>query len=266
MTKATGKVRVGIGGWVFEPWRGSFYPDDLVQRRELEYASRKLTTIEVNGTYYGSQKPATFQAWHDETPEDFVFALKGPRFATNRKVLAEAGPSVEKFLSSGITRLAAKLGPLNWQFMATKKFDPVDFAAFLALLPKQRDGLHLRHAVEVRHDSFRCAEFVDLARQHEVAVVIAGDAVFPQIADVTADFVYARIMGTVEDEPLGYARGALDQWADRARVWAEGGVPQGLDPVAPPAKAQPRDVFLYVISGYKEHNPQAAMGIIERLG
>lgn len=266
MTKATGKVRVGIGGWVFEPWRGSFYPQDLVQRCELEYASRKLTTIEVNGTYYGSQKPTTFQAWHDETPDDFVFALKGPRFATNRKVLAEAGPSVEKFLSSGITRLGEKLGPLNWQFMATKKFDPVDFAAFLALLPKERDGLRLRHAVEVRHDSFACAEFVDLARKHEVAVVIAGDAEFPQIADVTADFVYVRIMGTSEAEPLGYARGALDQWADRAKIWANGEAPQGLDPVAPPAKAQPRDVFLYVISGYKEHNPQAAMGIIERLG
>lgn len=266
MAKATGKVRVGIGGWVFEPWRGSFYPDDLVQKRELEYASRKLTTIEVNGTYYGSQKPATFQSWHDETPDDFVFALKGPRFVTNRKVLAEAGPSVEKFLSSGIARLGAKLGPLNWQFMATKKFDPVDFAAFLALLPKQLEGLPLRHAVEVRHDSFACAEFVDLARQYEVAVVVSADGAFPQIADITTDFVYARILGTVEDEPLGYAPQALDAWAERAKLWATGEVPKGLATFAKPAKPAPRDVFLYVISGYKERNPQAAMEIIERLG
>lgn len=266
MVKATGKVRVGIGGWVFEPWRGSFYPDDLVQKRELEYASRKLSSIEVNGTYYGSQKPATFQSWHDETPDDFVFALKGPRFATNRKVLAEAGPSVEKFLSSGIARLGDKLGPLNWQFMATKKFDPVDFAAFLALLPKQLEGRRLRHAVEVRHDSFACAEFVDLARAQGVAVVVSADGAFPQIADITTDFVYVRALGTVEDEPLGYAPQALEEWADLAKLWAAGEVPKGLATFGTPAKPAPRDVFLYVISGYKERNPQAAMGIIERLG
>ncbi|MDB5664567.1 DUF72 domain-containing protein [Cypionkella sp.] len=265
MTKAQGKIRVGIGGWTFEPWRGSFFPDDLVQKRELEYASSKFSSIEVNGTYYGSQKPATFQSWHDEAPDDFVFALKGPRFATNRKVLAEAGPSVERFLNSGITRLGDKLGPLNWQFMATKKFDPEDFAAFLSLLPKEIEGRQLRHAVEVRHDSFACAEFVDLVRSHEVGIVVSADGDFPQIADITTDFVYARILGTVEDEPLGYPPKALDEWAGRAKVWAAGDVPKGLATFAKPAKPAPREVFLYVISGYKQRNPQAAMGIMERL-
>src|SRR5579859_8152064 len=169
-------IRIGVGGWTYEPWRGAFYPDDLPQKRELEYASRKLTSIEINGTYYGSQKPESFARWHDETPDDFVFALKGPRFATNRRVLAEAGPSIEKFLTSGILELKDKLGPINWQFMGTKKFDPEDFAAFLKLLPASIEGRAIRHAVEVRHDSFKSPDFIALARAHQVAVITAGDA------------------------------------------------------------------------------------------
>src|SRR6187549_2304836 len=137
---AEGRIRVGVGGWTFEPWRGAFYPDGLPQKRELEYASSKLTSIEINGTYYGSQKPASFRKWHDETPDDFVFAVKGPRFATNRKVLAEAGDSIARFFGSGVMELKDKLGPVNWQFMATKRFEPDDFAAFLALLPKEVEG------------------------------------------------------------------------------------------------------------------------------
>ena len=163
-------IRIGIGGWTYAPWRGIFYPRAVTQKQELHFASRKLTSIEINGTYYGSQKPESFAKWHDETPADFVFALKGPRFATNRRVLAEAGPSIERFLGSGITELKRKLGPINWQFMATKKFDPEDFAAFLKLLPKRVDGVPLRHAVEVRHDSFRVPEFVALAREHGIAI------------------------------------------------------------------------------------------------
>ncbi len=155
MAKAAGAIRIGVGGWVFEPWRGSFYPEGLPQKRELEYAAGQLTSIEINGTYYGSQKPESFARWREETPEDFVFALKGSRYCTNRKVLAEAGPSVEKFLTSGLTELRHKLGPINWQFMPTKRFEPDDFEAFLKLLPKELDGIALRHAVEVRHDSFR---------------------------------------------------------------------------------------------------------------
>ena len=264
---ATPRIRVGIGGWTFEPWRGTFYPSGLPHRRELEHASRQLTSIEVNGTFYGSQKPETFAKWHDETPDDFVFALKGPRFATNRRVLAEAGDSVERFLNSGVLELKDKLGPINWQLAATKKFDPEDFEAFLKLLPKSAEGRALRHAVEVRHDSFRTPDLVTLARERGVAIVTAGDSKYPQIADATADFVYARIMGTTEAAETGYPDAALDAWAERARAWAAGAAPGGLETVAAPAKAEAgRDVFLYVISGFKERNPAAAMALIERLG
>jgi uncharacterized protein YecE (DUF72 family) len=260
-----GRIRIGVGGWVFEPWRETFYPDGLAQKRELEYMSRKLTSIEINGTYYGSQKPASFRKWYEETPEDFQFAVKGPRFATNRRVLGEAGESIERFFGSGVMELKEKLGPVNWQFMATKRFDAEDFAAFLALLPAEVDGRQVRHAVEVRHASFRHPEFVALAREHGVAAIVAGDSEFPQIADVTAPFVYARIMGTREDEAAGYDASALDRWAARARTWAGGGAPEDLETVADPAKAEPRDVYCYVISGAKAKNPVAAMALIERV-
>lgn len=261
-------IRIGIGGWTYEPWRGTFYPEGLTQKRELEYASRKLTSIEINGTYYGSQKPESFAKWHDETPDGFVFALKGPRFATNRRVLAEAGESVERFLTSGIVELKDKLGPINWQFMATKKFDPDDFGAFLKLLPKSVEGRALRHAVEVRHDSFRHPDFVALAREHEVAVICAGDSDHPVIPDITAPFVYARIMGTTEGEQEGYSARSLDSWAKRARSWASGAAPDDLETVAPKETAPRggRDVFLYVISGFKKRNPAAAMALIDRIG
>ena len=261
----TGKIHIGIGGWVFEPWRGSFYPEGLPQKRELDYAAGKLTSIEINGTYYGAQKPESFARWREETPDDFVFALKGSRYCTNRKVLAEAGPSVEKFLKSGLTELRHKLGPINWQFMPTKRFDPDDFSAFLALLPKELDGVRLRHAVEVRHDSFRSPDFVALLREHGVAAITAGDSEHPQIADVTADFVYARIMGTQEEEPKGYPPAALARWAQAAQAWARGAVPEGMEMIAPEAEARPRDVFLYVISGAKIRNPAAAMELIARV-
>ena len=262
----TGRIRIGVGGWTFEPWRGVFYPEGLAQKRELEYASRALTSIEINGTYYGSQKPSSFRKWHDETPDDFVFAVKGPRFATNRRVLAEAGESVERFFRSGVMELREKLGPVNWQFMATKKFDPADFAAFLALLPREVDGREIRHAVEVRHASFRGPEFVALAREHGVAVIAALDSDYPQIADVTAPFVYARLMGTQAAEPRGLTIEAVTLWADRARRWADGAAEVGLETVAPHPPAAARDVFLYVISGAKERNPAAAAALIEALG
>lgn len=264
--KAAGKIHIGIGGWVFEPWRGVFYPDGLSQKRELEYAAGKLTSIEINGTYYGSQKPESFARWRAETPDGFVFALKGSRFCTNRRVLAEAGASVEKFVTSGISELKEKLGPINWQFMATKAFDPADFEAFLKLLPKEVDGIRLRHAVEVRHPSFRSPDFVALLREYGVAAITASDSEFPQIADVTAPFVYARIMGTKEAEPQGYPAKQLDAWAARAGDWAKGGMPEDLELVAPAADKAPRDVFLYVISGDKVRNPAAAMALIERVG
>lgn len=260
------RIRIGIGGWTYEPWRGRFYPSDLTQKRELEYASRKLTSIEINGTFYGTQRATSFEKWHDETPEDFVFSLKAPRFATHRRVLAEAGDSVERFFASGLLALKNKLGPINWQFAPTKQFDAEDFDAFLKLLPKQVDGRAIRHAVEVRHESFCHPEFISLLREHGVAVVMAGDSHYPQLADVTAPFVYARIMGTVEGEALGYSEQTLDSWAVRAKQWAAGERPDDLrriEQVAP--KPTPRDVYLYVISGYKASNPVAAMALIERI-
>ena len=258
-------IYVGIGGWVYEPWRGTFYPKGLPQTRELEHAAAKLTGIEINGTYYGSQKPESYRKWRDATPDGFVFTLKGPRFATNRRVLAQSGESVRRFFESGVTELKEKLGPVNWQFMATKTFDAEDFEAFLALLPKKVDGLALRHAVEVRHVSFKDKAFIALCRKHGVAAVFAADSGFPLIGDVTADFVYARIMGTSAIEKLGYPAAMLKTWAARARDWEKGASPKASMLLASPAPKKKRDVFLFVISGAKEKNPAAAQGIIAAL-
>jgi uncharacterized protein YecE (DUF72 family) len=258
-------IFVGIGGWVYPDWRGTFYPKDLPQKRELEYASSRLTAIEINGTYYGSQKPASFKKWHDETPEHFVFTLKGPRFATNRRVLAEAGDSITRFFESGVTELKDKLGPVNWQFMATKKFDAGDFQAFLKLLPRKVDGRAIRHAVEVRHDSFKNKDFIDLCRKENVGIVFGADGEFPLIADVTTDFIYARLMGTKAGEKLGYPAAMLKTWAERARDWEKGESPKASLLVAPPAPKKKRDVFLFFISGAKEKNPAAAQAVIAAL-
>ncbi|WP_025597011.1 DUF72 domain-containing protein [Burkholderia sp. WSM2230] len=265
-TTKTGNIRIGIGGWTYAPWRGTFYPEDLTQSRELEYASRHLSSIEINGTFYGLQKPASYEKWYQETPEDFIFSLKAPRYATNRKVLADAGETIERFFASGVLLLKQKLGPINWQFAPTKKFDGEDFEAFLKLLPASIEGVKLRHAIEVRNDSFRTPEFIALARKYKVAVVLAGDSAYPQIADITAPFVYARIMGTTDKQTKGYSAKALDAWAARARELAAGTTPGDLETCGEaPAKPAVRDVYLYVISGFKERNPAAAMALIERL-
>jgi len=262
-----GQIRIGIGGWTFEPWRGPFYPDKHPHKDELAYASSKLTSIEINGTYYGAQKPETFAKWREETPEGFIFSVKAPRYATNRKVLAESGQSIERFFAGGVMALKEKLGPILWQFMPTKRFDASDFEAFLNLLPESHDGQTLRHAVEVRHDSFSTPDFVELAHEYGVAIVAAFDSEYPLIPDITAPFVYARVMGTKEDEPLGYSAADLKLWADRAQRWAKGEVPKEPAPVGKPAaKAARRDVFVYVISGHKVSNPAAAMALIEALG
>jgi uncharacterized protein YecE (DUF72 family) len=266
-SRATGDIRIGIGGWNYAPWRGTFYPDELPQKRELEYVSRRVTSIEINSTFYGLQKPQTFAKWRDATPEGFVFSLKAPRFTTNRTVLGSAGDSIANFLSSGIVELKEKLGPINWQLAPTKQFDSKDFEAFLKLLPKKAGGRLLRHAVEVRHESFRCKEFVALLRKYQIAVVLAGDSIYPQIADMTAAFGYARIMGTKESQKLGYGKKSLDLWAARVRAWSSGLPSKGLDRIAPPkADGKPRDVYLYVISGDKIRNPAAATALLQRLG
>ena len=258
-------IRAGIGGWNFDPWRGVFFPKGTPKAKELEYASRQLTTIEVNGTYYSTFRPNTFRKWHGETPDDFVFSLKANRFATNRRVLAEAKPSIARFLESGVSELKSKLGPILWQFMHTKKFDAVDFEAFLAILPKSIDGLKLRHAVEPRHESFRVPEFVALARKYDTAIVFADSAKYPIIADPTSDFVYCRLQNAEEDVATGYKPAAIKKWADAAKAWEAGGTPKGLKLLAESAPRTKRDVFVYFIAGAKVRNPAAAMALLKTL-
>jgi uncharacterized protein YecE (DUF72 family) len=247
----SGKTYVGIGGWTFEPWRGVFYPDKLSQKKELGYASSKLTSIEINGTYYSGFKIDTWMKWRDETPDDFVFSVKASRFCTNRKVLSEGNDSLERFLDQGLTALGPKLGPINWQFMATKKFDPVDFEGFLKLLPQEKDGVRLRHALEVRSPTFDNEQFYDLARKYGAAIIYAVDdesPTWPKIDQETADFTYARLMSSKEDEPTGMTSAELDAIAKQTGDWAQRG-----------------DVFAYFIAGAKVRNPAAAMALIEKL-
>ncbi|MEI9965002.1 MAG: DUF72 domain-containing protein [Caulobacteraceae bacterium] len=263
-----GRIRVGVGGWVFEPWRGVFYPPGLPQKDELRWSSRRLTAIEINATYYGSQKPETFRRWANETPDGFMFTVKGNRFCTNRRELATAGDSIRKFFDQGVTELGPKLGPVFWQFAPTKAFDEADFAAFLELLPRAADGVALRHAVEVRHDSFRTPAFVALLRRHGVPVIFAEHGTYPGIADVVGDFVYARLQTGSDDIPTCYPPDQLDAWAGRFKTWAEGGEPADLELVDPdhPAERRPRDVFAFVIHEGKVRAPAAAQELIARLG
>lgn len=241
-------IKVGIGGWTYAPWRGTFYPKGLAQKKELEFASRALTSIEINGTYYSTFKPDSWRKWRDETPEGFVFSVKASRFCTNRRVLADAGESVERFLGQGLSLLGERLGPINWQFMGSKKFDPADFEGFLKLLPRKVDGVSLRHALEVRSQTFADPRFIDLAGKYNAAIVYADHADFPEIDAPTADFIYARLMRTVAGVKTGYKPSQLDGWAKKAKAWAKRG-----------------DVFVYFISGAKERAPAAAQALIERL-
>jgi uncharacterized protein YecE (DUF72 family) len=259
-------IRVGIGGWVYKPWRGTFFPKGLPQAKELAHASRQVTAIEINGTFYRSQKPDSFRKWAGETPDDFVFSVKAPRYATHRRVLAEAGPSIDRFFSSGLEELKAKLGPVLWQFDAGKIFDPDDFGQFLALLPTALDGRPLRHVVEVRHQSFLVPAFIDLLSRHSVAVCLVDSEKHPLIADITSDFVYARLQRTAEAIDTGYDAATLDTWAKRAAAWQDGGAPADLTPIVPrlPPK-QPRDVFVYMIAGAKVRAPAAAAALLGRL-
>jgi uncharacterized protein YecE (DUF72 family) len=262
-----GRIRIGVGGWTFPPWRGVFYPDNLAQKNELAYASRRLTAIEINATYYGSQKPDSWKKWAGETPDDFVFTVKGSRFSTNKRVLAEAGESIERFFGQGLLALGDKLGPVLWQFANTKKFDADDFGAFLRLLPKSVEGRTIRHCVEVRHASFRCPQFAQLLRDFAIPVVFADHNTYPALSDVTGDFVYARLQTGSDDVETAYEAPALDAWTDRLIEWSEGGRPEDL-PAADPAFAAPRaprDVFAFIIHEGKVRAPAGAMALIERL-
>jgi uncharacterized protein YecE (DUF72 family) len=267
-SEAGGPIRVGVGGWTYEPWRGLFYPPGLPAKKELEFAGERLTAIEINGTFYRTQGPKSFAKWRDETPEHFVFSVKGHRAVVNAKKLAEAGEAVEWFFKSGLSELKQKLGPVLWQLAPFKKFDAEDLGAFLALLPRELDGLEVRHALEVRSKSFLVPEFIALAAKHNVAVVYADSDDYPPIADSTADFVYARLQRSVADETTGYSATDLDQWTKRAHIWAAGGVPDDLTKVASgedAKKGKPRPVYVFFISGAKERNPAAAEAMIGRL-
>jgi uncharacterized protein YecE (DUF72 family) len=245
----SGTIRIGIGGWVYPPWRGAFYPPGLRQAEELAFASRHVTAIEINGTFYRIQTPPSFRKWHGEVPDDFTFSLKGPRFLTHRNELASAAPYIDRFLTSGLLELGEKLGPILWQFAPTKQFDAGDFSAFLDLLPPEREGKKLRHVVEARHRSFQCPEFLDLLRKRGAAVAMVDDAHHPAFDELTADFVYLRLRRCAEDEPTGYPPDAIDRWAERLNAWS----------------AEGSDCFLYFINGAKIRAPAAAQALIGRL-
>lgn len=241
-------IRVGIGGWSYEPWEETFYPPKLAAAKQLEYASSKVTAIEINATFYRTQSATSFKKWADSTPDDFMFSVKAPRAAVQRKDLREAKESIEWFFNSGVSELGSKLGPIFWQMAPYKKFDLAEMTAYFDMLPEKVKKLPLRHALEVRHASFQDDAFLKLARERNIAVVTVESEKHPLIAEPTANFAYARLELTQADEQTGYAKPALKKWAATARAWEKGG-----------------DVFLYFISGAKERNPAAAMAVLELL-
>ena len=259
-------IRVGIGGWTFAPWRGSFYPPGLPHSRELAFASETLTSIEINGTFYGSQSPASFRAWREQTPETFVFSVKGSRYTTHRRDLAEARDSVVRFLDSGVLELGGKLGPILWQFPPTRQFADAAMRPFLEALPATHAGKPLRHVIEARHGSFADPAWMGLLREFGVAHAIVESDKQTLLADVTAPFIYARLERNALNEPEGYAGSALDAWAARFQRWAEGKPVTDLPCASAAAKKSPaRECFVYFISGDKVRAPDAAKALIRRL-
>lgn len=249
---STGRIHVGVGGWNYDPWRGTFFPPGLPHSQELHWASRRLTAVEVNGTFYSTFRPATFAKWRDETPEGFVFAIKAHRSTTNRRELGSAREAIDRFLGSGLDELGTKLGPVLWQLMPTKVFDARELESFLALLPPSLGSLPLRHVLEVRHASFAAPEYLALARRHGCVTVHTDSPKYPNIADGEAPFAYLRLMRSEAQLRTGYPDQALDRWAAGARAWSSG--------------AQPRDAFVFFINGAKERAPGAALALLERLG
>ncbi len=287
----SGTVRIGISGWTYARWRGVFYPERLPHRQELSYATRQFASIEINGTFYGLQKPESFARWRDETPDDFVFAVKGSRYITHMRRLNDIDAQLSNFFASGLLRLGPKLGPILWQFPPRMAFDAGRFDAFFRLLPrdtKEAETLArrhddrltgrswltsdveqpIRHAVEIRNDSFRSRQFIELLRQYGIALVCADTVDWPRLMDVTSDFVYCRLHGSQELYVSGYDEQALDSWARRVRAWAQGGEPADAERVLGPSLRRPagRDVYLYFDNDAKVRAPADAKGLAERLG
>lgn len=261
------RIKVGIGGWNFAPWRDNFYPKGLPQRRELEYASRHLAAIEINSTFYRAQTPGIYAKWRDTTPPGFVFSLKAPRQVAEHRRLASAGAVMRAFVFGGLAEFGDRLGPLVWQFPPTREFERDDFAAFLDLLPRELNGQPLRHVLEVRHASFLSPEYLALARAHGTPSVFTDSEQYPSFADLTGDFAYARLMRSRVQHPDGYPAPELDAWAGRARSWAQGSEPTDLPRIVPAGRtpSSPRDVFILFISSAKERNPAAAMALQGRI-
>jgi uncharacterized protein YecE (DUF72 family) len=283
-----GDVRIGISGWTYAPWRGVFYPKGLPHKRELEYAAKQFRSIEINGTFYGMQRPDAFAAWAAQVPDDFVFAVKGPRFITHMKRLHDPEIPLANFIASGLLRLGPKLGPVLWQFPPNFHFAPERIERFLRLLPRDTDSAArlgrkhdnrlkapawlkveadqpLRHAFEIRHDSFRDRVFIDLLRHYDVALVCADTVEWPRLMDATADFLYCRLHGSEELYASGYDEKALDDWAHRVAAWARGREPEDAERVGPKARSRRRDVFVYFDNDKKVRAPVDAMGLVERV-
>ncbi|RZU40940.1 DUF72 domain-containing protein [Edaphobacter modestus] len=287
--RQAGRIRIGISGWRYAGWRGIFYPKGLPQRRELEFAAQSFETVEINGTFYSLQRPESFTEWTQQTPEDFVFAVKGSRFITHMLKLREVRVPLANFFGSGVLRLGAKFGPLLWQFAPQMRFDRERFETFFKLLPRshreaaalmrrhadrrredpgfrvKRDA-PLRHSVEIRHESFVVPEFVELLRQHDIGLVVADTVEWPLLMDVSSNFVYCRLHGSEQLYTSGYGEAALDEWAERVLTWAQGGQPAGRRADAADAEVRPRDVYVYFDNDAKVRAPFDAQGLRERVG
>ena len=244
------RTRIGIGGWTYPPWRGSFYPEKMPQSKELEYASRQLSAIEINATFYSRQSRKSWEKWSETAPDGFQFAVKGSRFCVMRSKLAEGAEGLGNFFAQGLVALGPKLGPILWQFAPRRRFDRDDIAGFIDLLPETLDGINLRHAIEPRHESYRDELFFELCRARNIAVVLEDSNDYPTIDVDTANFAYARLQRMSEDVPTGYDSKSLDAFAERARRWQKDG----------------RESYIFMINGAKVRAPAAAIALQERLG
>ena len=285
---SAGIIRVGVAGWTYAPWRGVFYPKGVKREQELAYAASQLRSIEINNTFYGMQRPEAFASWAEQVPAEFVFAVKAPRYITHILRLRDPQVALANFLASGVLRLGLHLGPILWQLPPNFPFDADRIAPFLKMLPhdtghaaglarEHDDKLRapawlevdirrpLRHALEIRHESFRCRAFIDLLREHNVALVCADSVKWPRLMDVTADFVYCRLHGSQELYASGYDNAALDEWGRRIRAWAAGEEPADAERVDGRARPRKRDVFVFFDNDKKVRAPANAMELIRRL-